>query len=75
MRIRKKDDAKTVAKSRIDFTVNDERAIFKTAWNREVDVRKLIELDLLEPDHYLSYLDGELERYKIEEHIKVYGSR
>ena len=75
MRIRKKDDAKTVAKSRIDFTIKYERAIFKTAWNREVDVRKLIELDLLEPEQFLSYLNGELDRFKIEESIKVYGSR
>ena len=66
IRIKKKDDPK----SQIDFTVNDSRVLFKTAWNREVDVRKLVELDLLEPELFLSYWNGELDRFKLEENIK-----
>ena len=50
--------------------MNDSRVLFKTAWNREVDVRKLVELDLLEPELFLSYWNGELDRFKFEENIK-----
>ena len=66
IRIKKKEDQK----SRIDFTVNDSRVLFKTAWDREVDIRKLIELDLLQPELFLSYWNGELERFNLEESIK-----
>ena len=35
-----------------------------------MDVRKLVELDLLEPELFLSYWNGELDRFKLEENIK-----
>ena len=59
-----------MAKSKIDFEVKDARAFFKTAWNRSVDVRRLIQLDLLEPERFLSYWEGKLGRFDVEESIK-----
>ena len=59
-----------MAKSKIDFEVKDARAFFKTAWNRSVDVRRLIQLDLLEPEKFLSYWEGKLGRFDVEESIK-----
>lgn len=54
----------------VDFNSSDPRNYFKSIWNRQVDIRNLLESGVFKKDTYQKYLNGEIDRFQIEKELK-----